>query len=99
MWSDFLKESTKRSGKAKMLNFLIIFINFFQSAANEQNAQKIEAEADKAHYWRKLMHLFDFGHNLGYPVEHADSRQGQRNPIDYLKNRLVFTLQGRPLSP
>ena len=73
-----------------MLLFFILLIYFFQTTANEKNTYKIETETDKANHRRKLLYLFDSGHDLGNPVKHTDARKGQRNTIDDLNNRFVF---------
>ena len=73
------------------LQFFIVPIYLLQPAADEKNTHKIETKTDKANHRRKLLYLFDPGHNLGNPVKYADARKGQRNTIDELNNRFVFT--------
>ena len=72
------------------LQFFVIPIYLFQTTADKKNTQQIETETDKANHRRKLLYLFDSGHDLGNPVEHTDARKGQRNTIDNLNNRLIF---------
>ncbi len=67
-----------------------ILINFFQSAANKENTQKIKTKTDKEHHRRKLFDLFDPGHDLGYPVKHTDAHKGQHNTIDDVKYEFAF---------
>jgi hypothetical protein len=73
------------------LHFFVIYYYLLQTAADEKNSHKIETKTDKSDHRGKLLHLFDFGHHLGYPVEHPDTRKGQGNTIDDLKRRFVFT--------
>ena len=72
------------------LQFFVVHIYLFQTAADEKKAHKIETKTDKADHRRKLLYLFDPGHHLGNPIEHTDAGKGQRNPIDELNNRFVF---------
>ena len=73
------------------LQFFIIPINLFQTAANKKNTHKIETKTDKADHRRKLLYLFDSWHDLGYSVNYADARKGKRNAIDELNNRFIYT--------
>jgi hypothetical protein len=73
------------------LHIFIIYIYLLQTAANKKSTHKIETKTDKAKHRRKLLYLFDSGHDLGYPINYADTRKGQRNTIDDLNNRFVFT--------
>lgn len=80
-----------RRRQANTLQFFIIPIYLLQTAADKKNTHKIETKADKADHRRKLLYLFDPGHDLGNPVEHTDARKGQCNTIDDLNKRFVFT--------
>ena len=74
----------------QVLQFFVIPVYLLQTATNKKNTHKIKTKTDKANHRRKLLYLFDSGHDLGYPVKHADARKGQRNTIDDLNNRFVF---------
>jgi len=75
----------------QVLQFFVIPVYLLQTATNKKNTHKIKTKTDKANHRRKLLYLFDSGHDLGYPVKHADARKSQRNTIDDLKHRFVFT--------
>jgi len=73
------------------LQFFVIHDYLLQPTADEKNAHKIKAKSDKSDHRRKLLYLFDFWHNLGYPVEHTDAGKSQGNTIDDLKRWFAFT--------
>jgi hypothetical protein len=75
----------------QVLQFFVIPVYLLQTAANKKNTHKIKTKTDKANHRRKLLYLFDSRHDLGNPVKYADARKGQRNTIDELNNRFVFT--------
>jgi hypothetical protein len=73
------------------LQFFVVPIYLLQTAADEKNPHKIETKTDKADHRRKLLYLFDSGHDLGNPVDHTDTCKGQGNTIDELKSGFAFT--------
>jgi hypothetical protein len=70
--------------------FFIGIRQFFDAAANEQHAQKIETKIDESDNIGKLGNGLDLWHDLGNSEKYPDSCQKKGNPPDKLQGDFVF---------
>ena len=76
--------------KLLVFQFSIVFNNSLYSSPNKENPEKIETELDVVHKIRKILDLFYFRHDLGYPEKNPDSGKRKNNAPDDFSDYFVF---------
>ena len=69
---------------------LIVSVDFFCPAADQENADQVKTETDVHGHGCKLFDFFNIGHHLRNPVEHADSHQQEQCPPYQLNGSFVI---------